>query len=363
MDRPALLNRRQFMAASSAAATGATALAGFMDGPAFAVLPGPLRLFTVAVCGRDKDINVAREDLGLDIKVTFNVAHTETFAKLNAGVLSPQQDLLHIQQPFVKPLAKQKWILPVDLTTLKNYNRIFPQFQRPEWAVLDGKMYGLPYYWGYNSIVYNAKHMPDGGESWGRLWDDRYKGRLSLRDDALSSIQPVALFLGYNPNQMTTAQLEDCKKFLISKKGHFRQLWSTYAEAVNLLRSEEVWALWGWVPMVNELRKAGMDVRYGLPKEKAIAWFGTLVVSKDTKVMPSVYAFLDWVLDEKFATSMAKDFGYRMTTTAHMKNLTPEEIKDQQLDNIDALINNLFIQELPENLNDWVRVWSEFKSA
>ena len=74
--------------------------------------------------------------------------------------------------------------------------------------------------------------------------------------------------------------------------------------------------------MVNELRKAGMDVRYGLPKEKAIDWFGTLVVSKDTKVMPSVYAFIDWVLDEKFATSMAKDFSYRMTTTAHMKNLT-----------------------------------------
>ena len=80
-----------------------------MDGPAFAALPGPLQLFTVAVCGRDKDINVARKDLGLDIKVcNFNVAHTETFAKLNAGVLSPQQDVLHIQQPFVKPLAKQK---------------------------------------------------------------------------------------------------------------------------------------------------------------------------------------------------------------------------------------------------------------
>jgi hypothetical protein len=47
-----------------------------MDGPAFAALPGPLRLFTVAVAGRDKDMNEARKDLDLDIKVTFNVAHT-----------------------------------------------------------------------------------------------------------------------------------------------------------------------------------------------------------------------------------------------------------------------------------------------
>ena len=44
------------------------------------------------------------------------------------------------------------------------------------------------------------------------------------------------------------------------------------------------------------------------------------------------------MLDEKFATTMAKAFGYRMTTTAHVKNLTPAEIKEQQLDDIDSLV-------------------------
>lgn len=354
--------RRQFLATTGMAA-GSVALGGFMDGPAFGALPGPLRLFTVAVAGRDKDVNEARKDLDLDIRVTFNVAHTETFAKMNAGVLSPQQDVLHIQQPFVRPLAQRKWILPIDTSRLKNHGRMFDQFKGPEWAKLDGKLHALPYFWGYDSIVYNAKHMPDGGETWGRLWDDRYKGRLSLRDDALSSFQPVALFLGYDPNRLSRAQLEECKKFLIGKKRHFRQLWGTYAEAVNLLRSEEVWALWGWLPMVTTLRKEGMDIRYGLPKERAIAWFASYVISKDTKVLDSCYAFLDWVIDEKFATSMAKDHGYRMTTTAHLKNLDQATIKEMQLDDIPGLIGKLFIQELPENLNDWVQAWSEFKSA
>ena len=354
------MTRRDFLATAGAA--GATALVPFMDGPAFAQMP-TLRLFTVAVSGRDKDINEAKKDLGIDIKVTFNVAHTETFAKMNAGVLTPQQDIIHIQQPFVRPLAQRKWILPIDTGRLKNHARMFEQFKNPEWAMWESKLVALPYFWGYDSIVYNAKHMPDGGETWGRLWDDRYKGRLSLRDDALSSFQPVALFLGFNPNRMTKAHLEECKKFLISKKRHFRQLWSTYAEAVNLMRSEEVWALWGWLPMVTALRKEGMDVRYGLPKERAIAWFSSYVISKDSKALPAVYAFLDWVIDEKFATSMAKDHGYRMTTTAHVKNLMPVEINAMQLDDIPGLVSKLFIQELPENLNDWVQAWSEFKSA
>jgi hypothetical protein len=58
-------------------------------------------------------------------------------------------------------------------------------------------------------------------------------------------------------------------------------------------------------------------------KEFHATWFASYVISKDTTVQPGCHAFLDWVIDEKFATSMAKDYGYRMTTTAHMKNLTP----------------------------------------
>jgi spermidine/putrescine-binding protein len=115
--------------------------------------------------------------------------------------------------------------------------------------------------------------------------------------------------------------------------------------------------------MVASLRKEGMDIRYGMPKERAIAWFSSYIISKDTKVLPACHAFLDWVLDEKFAMAMTRDYGYRMTTTVHLKNLTPAEIKEMQLDDIPGLVSKLFIQELPENLNEWVQAWSEFKSA
>ena len=82
------MNRRVFLGTMGAA--GAAALAPFMDGPAFAQT-APVRLFTVAVAGRDKDINEAKKDLNLDIRVTFNVAHTETFAKMNAACSRPSR--------------------------------------------------------------------------------------------------------------------------------------------------------------------------------------------------------------------------------------------------------------------------------
>src|SRR3989442_13329924 len=101
------MRRRQFLAMTAAATASAST---FMDGPAFGALAGPLRLFTLAGAGRDKDINEARKDLDLGIRGTINVAHTETFAKMKAGVLSPQQDLLHLQQAILGPLAQRQWL-------------------------------------------------------------------------------------------------------------------------------------------------------------------------------------------------------------------------------------------------------------
>jgi len=34
-----------------------------------------------------------------------------------------------------------------------------------------------------------------------------------------------------------------------------------------------------------------------------------------------------------------------------------------QLDDIPGLVRNLFVQDLPDNLNEWLQAWSEFKSA
>ena len=72
----------------------------------------------------------------------------------------------------------------------------------------------------------------------GILFDDKYAGKVALRDDAHQMITVGALFLGHeNPNAMTDAERKDVVDFLISKKKNFRTLWSKFGEAVNLMAS------------------------------------------------------------------------------------------------------------------------------
>ncbi len=266
--------------------------------------------------GRDKDINEARKDLGLDIKVTFNVAHTETFAKLNAGVLSPQQDLLHIQQPFVRPLAQRKWILPIDPTQLKNHSRMFAQFKNPEWAQLDGKIVR-------GALLSGATTRSSTTPSTCRTAARAGVGcgttatRAASRSATTPSraFQPVALFLGYNPNQYDQGAARGLQEVPDLEEGPLPPALG------HLRRSGQPAAQRGGVGAVGLAPHGDRTAqgRDGHPLRFAEGEGHRLVRERMSsprtpRYCPSVYAFLDWVLDEKFATSMAKDFGYRMTT-------------------------------------------------
>ena len=336
---------------------------GAMNVEAQTALPGPLRIHGNPVATRDKDMKPFKDQHKVDLQIQLSVTHTETVTRIYSGA-TRQFDMFTLQHPFIKKLAQDRMILPIDESKIPNIGNLYDHVRRPDWGVHEGRLYALNYLWGYDSVVYNAKHIPK-VDSWGVLFEDTYKGRVAWRDDPLQMILTAALYMQKfrDPNNLSEADLAEVKKFLISRKKNIRTMWGTYAEAVNLLRSEEVHALWGWLPMATSLRKDGMAMNYAIPKEKPIMWFTNYIVSKDSQVLPTVWAFLDYCLGDHFTMSLTNDFDYRMGSSRQLKLLSPERIKHIGLDNIPDLVRNSFTYLLPDRLDKYVEAWAEVKAA
>ena len=336
---------------------------GAMTAGAQAQLPGPLRIHGNPIATRDKDMKPFKERHHVELQIQLSVTHTETVTRIYSGA-TQQFDLFTLQHPFIKKLAQDGMILPIEESKIPNISNLYDHLRRPEWSMHNGRTYALPYLWGYDSIVYNKKHIPD-VDSWGVLFEDTHRARVAWRDDALQMILTAALYMQQfrNPNNLTEAELAEVKKFLISRKKNIRTMWSTYAEAVNLLRTEEVHALWGWLPMATLLRKEGMPTAYAFPKEKPIMWFTNYIVSKDSKVLPTVWEFLNYTLDDPFTMSLTEDFDYRMGSSRQLKLLTPERVKQIGLDNYAELVANSYTYLLPDRLDKYVETWAEVKAA
>ena len=322
----------------------------------------PLRLWLQAQWWRDKDAAACERATGLKVQNTPTATNTLTLSKLLAGG-GRDADVIQISHSFVAPLIKQGLLREIEFAQIPNSKHLFAPFDRPAYLAGDGKQYGVPFVWGIDSLLYNADFVPE-SDSYAVLFDEKNRGRVGLRDDHYYSIATTAIYLGYpKPFHLTTKELQDVKKFLVSKKHIFRKLWVGFAEAVTLMKTKEIWATNGWLPMYWVLKKEGMNVRYPVTREKSMGWVGVFLIPKESPAVPQAHKFINWMLSAEWAAPIGRDLGYYSPSRLALEGLTAEEQKLIRYDQVDAMMKNLIWVELPDNLQEWSEVWTEFKSA
>src|SRR5579872_5359008 len=191
----------------------------------------PVRLWLQAQWWTDDYAKACEKSIGVSIQNTTTANNPATFSKLMAGG-GRDVDVVQIGGPFIPPLADQGKLQPIDMSLISNAKGLYPDFARPSYLFgKDGKQYGVPFVWGYDSLLYNADKVAQ-SDSFEVLYNEKYKGHIGLRDDAYFGLSTAALFLGKDqPFSMSEKDLQDVKKFLISKKPIFRTFWSSFADA------------------------------------------------------------------------------------------------------------------------------------
>ena len=67
----------------------------------------------------------------------------------------------------------------------------------------------MPYCYGRLPLLYNADEVKPAPTSWNVLWDEKYKGRMSILDEATADIGLAALALGF-PDPFMYSMMRFC---------------------------------------------------------------------------------------------------------------------------------------------------------
>ncbi|HZP75050.1 MAG TPA: extracellular solute-binding protein [Pseudolabrys sp.] len=373
MKQPALLSianvvemdRRALLLGSAAAGT----LAWLGDGPAVAedkpvtaIMPGPFIPDSVRPL-IEKKANTKVENAPY-------VSPTDTLAKLLAPGGTSRYDLMISVTPFVRgPILGAKSgdekVAPLNMSLIPNASKVMDLF-KPDIVTRDGKTYMLPVIWGYDSVIYNADKIPPADpltQSWGVLFDDKYAGRVAWRDDAQMMIMAAGLHLGISdPASMSAADLKKVTAFLTQKKKNVRTMWSTFAAAVNLMSSGEVWAMYGWIPMRAALQKRGMNVTNNWPSESLLIWSQGAFIPKDSPNAKASHAVINAYLDNEVGKTLVADTNYPTTSSEISGAFSPEERKKLGLDIVERKVK-VYPLKFPVAMDQWLEAWNTVKSA
>ena len=137
------------------------------------------------------------------VSASYMGSSDELVAKLRGGsagnydVISPSSDVATM-------ISQAGLATALDLAKLPAYGQLSPKLRSMPLVRANGNVYGVPFMWGPNPLIYDSKAFPAPPQSWAAMWDPKLKEKISVWDD-LSTVYMAAQVLGYDkpdPNHL-----------------------------------------------------------------------------------------------------------------------------------------------------------------
>ena len=291
----------------------------------------------------------------------------ELVAKLRGGsaanydVISPSSDV-------AASIVKAGLAAPLDLSKIPSYLQLSVRLRDSSLVKANNQVFGVPFMWGPNPLLYDTSVFPQPPDSWIVLWDPKYRGKVSLWDE-LSSVYLAAQILGYDkpdPAQLynlSDAQLEAVKKKLIELKPNVRKFWSTGGELTNLFQNHEIVLAMGWPLNTAQLRKLNFPIGETIPKENTTGWIDHLMITAASKNKDLASEFLAYMVEAKTQKLVSDVTHYTPANPDAAGYLSNQEKKSLHLDDPNSYMMHIYFwQDVPRR-SKYNEIWNEVKSA
>jgi spermidine/putrescine-binding protein len=301
------------------------------------------------------------------VTASYMGSSDDLVAKLRGGSAS-NYDVISPSSDVAASIARTGLAAPLDLSKLPSYAELSPKLRDLPLVKSGGQVYGVPFMWGPNPLLYDTTVFAQPPYSWSVFWDAKYKGKLSVWDD-LSTVYMAAQILGYDkpdPSQLynlSDAQLDAVKEKLIELKPNIRKMWSTGGELTNLFQNHEVVAAMGWPLMTSQLRKSNFPIGETIPKENTTGWIDHLMITSASSHKELAYAFLEYMISAQTQKTITDVTQYTPANPTAGRFLSEEQKKTLHIDDPDAYMQRIYFwQDVPRRAK-YNEIWNEVKAA
>ena len=301
------------------------------------------------------------------VTASYMGSSDELVAKLRGGSAS-NYDIISPSSDVAASIVKVGLAAPLDLSRIPSYSQLSTKLRELSLVKSNGRIYGVPFVWGPNPILYDTTAFSQPPDSWSIFWDPKYKGKISLWDE-LSSVYMAAQVLGYDkpdPNQiynLSDDQLEAVKKKLIELKPNIRKYWSTGGDLTNLFQNHEITLAMGWPLMTNQLRALKFPIGEVIPKENTTGWIDHLMITAASSQKELATEFLEYMIEAQTQKRVSGVTHYTPANPGASQYLSEDEKKGLHLDNPDAYMQRIYFwQDVPRRAK-YTEIWNEVKNA
>ena len=301
------------------------------------------------------------------VSASYMGSSDELVAKLRGGSAS-NYDVISPSSDVATMIASSGLAEPIDVSKVPSYGQLSERLRKMPLVRVDGKIYGVPFTWGPNPLLYDTSVFSAPPPSWAVLWDPKYKGKMSVWDE-LSTIYMAAQILGYDKPDpghiynLSDDELENVKTKLLALKPNIRKMWATGGELTNLFQNHEVVAAMGWPLMTNQLRQVGFPIGETIPKENTTGWIDHLMITAASEHKDLALEFVEYMSEAATQKKVSDITGYDPANPSAAQFMGPHQKQNLHLDDVDNYMTRIYFwQQVPRRAK-YTEIWNEVKAA
>jgi spermidine/putrescine transport system substrate-binding protein len=298
-----------------------------------------------------------QQEFGVKVILDTFDSNEALLAKLQAGATG--YDVIVPSDYMVEIMGKSDLLEPLDKSLLPNIANIDPSNLKPYYDP-DNK-YSMPWKWGTSGFAYDSDKVSPAPDSWAVMFDEKYKGQISMLNDVREVPAAAAHLLGFSENTTNPDELAKIKEKLLQQK----PLVKAYTSDTNrdLLLSGEVALAQIYTNDGLSLGDEKPSIKYVIPKEGCTIWQDNLAIPKAAPNKYTAHVFINFLMRDDIEAENLTFIKAASPNKAARAKLAPEIANHKGIyPDAETMKKLEWIQDLGDKIDMYDRMWTEIKN-
>ena len=300
------------------------------------------------------------EETGIEVVYDEFETNEVMYPKIKAGAVN--YDLVCPSDYMISKMIENDLLQEINFDNIPNYVNIGDEYwEKAQWFD-PGNQYSVPYVWGTVGILYNKTLVKEPVDSWGILWDPKYKDEILMQDSVRDAFMVAERYLGYSMNTTDEDELQEAKELLQQQKDLVQ------AYVIDQVRDKMIGneAAMGVIYSGEAIftKRENPDLEYVIPKEGTNLWMDCWVIPKGAKNKENAEKFINYLCRPDIAYLNFDYITYSTPNIPARDYIEDEDIRTSPIafPNLDDYSLEVYVnlgEKGDRHLND---LWREVKS-
>jgi spermidine/putrescine transport system substrate-binding protein len=236
-------------------------------------------------------------------------------------------------------LLAKNLLSEIKLSQLANVRHLDAKFLG--WPFDRKNRYSVPYFWGTVAVGIRTDHVTGPVSGFEVLFDQAYRGRITMLDDMENVVAAVLAHLGLPINSVAAADLERAKQLLVAQRP-LVQAYTSDAYKDRLI-SGDAWVSLGWsgdlMQAADEAAKNGHEIRVVVPASGTMIWLDSMAIPRAASEVELAHRFINDLLEPEVAKKNAEHVRFATPNRTALSLLSANMRQDESVYPSPATLN------------------------